>query len=784
MKKLSLWLVVLSMLMTLLPGTMVSAANEWLDIEVEDGTPQDSELLLSRTDNDRKYMYTIQGTSSAHKVTNSFSIENAGEYDIWAAVGKHTAGQYLSSYIFTLDEATYDTISAQSSATETESLYVTSQAVAQGYNMTMMWVKVQGNVELSAAEHSLTTEIAGGTSATGNKFGAVDVVRIVPSDWNWKPDASFDDPERVELEPEIDYDDPEWEGIIHLEAEDGEIGGGAKIVEEDAASGGKYVARTGTGGTPGGSVVAFETDEECTYDIWAAIAGTDISNYGSTDAEFVGGYKFELDEEAIYTKAIRDVDQGYNDLYGKTIVMIPGVDNTVTTKSTATVSWVKIAEAKTIGKGEHTLKLYTNTNVHNTGIIDCVRLIPTGYTWEAKDFTTAPVPGTPGGDTGDGGDDDQIANVPDEDGIIDIEAESGVLSGSMQVYELAAASGGKYTMSCNTGKLGSTKVAFKTTEKTAYDIWAAVAVPSTTGTHLGGYSFILDDDDVAMYEKNHSATDRTHPDMYDGINLYSTNTSAGGASTVKWIKVTSGKTIDAGEHTITAGVIAGVPANSTGAIDCIRLIPTGMEWDATELPDVTTARLLAEDIKKTYFAGDYSAVTEDITLPEDIELPKNASVAYDSDKPELIASDGSVTRPYFNAEDATVNFYICATCNDKTVKLPVEMKVLKNSKYTVTEFAASEELEANEWFAAFASIDLNAAADSGVSGKCALVAALYNADGSLAAITMDGATVTPDGAELGVELQLPVDVSGCYMKVYVLNGLEMANQLAEVITVR
>lgn len=959
MKKLSLWLVVLSMLMTLLPGTMVSAANVWFDVEVENGTPTDNtQELKTYTVGDRTYMLRTQFVSSCTGTENTFNAPE-GKYDVWAAVACHTNGQYLCTYTFTLDGTTYDRISAQNANTGTDGLYGMSQQVAAGYTMTMMWVKVASGVELTAAEHSLTAEITGGTSVAGNRYGAMDVVRFVPSDWNWIPSNNFDDPEKVIQDNP--YDDPAWEGIIHLEAETGEIGGGAKIVDDKAASGGKYVARMGVNGEPGGSVVEFTTDEQGTYDVWAAIARTDRNNYGGGDVEFVGGYEFTLDEEVIFTSDIRTTEIGTN-LYGKTIIMIPGQGAIVDKKSAATVFWVKVAPNVSVGKGSHALKLYTKHCGHYTGIIDCVRFIPTGYTWDASDFTTAPVPGTPGGDepteveyvhaeaedavygsifgevksrneasggkylalqstvpnsgddttvkftvdvpqtgkydlwilagyyddasgywtatvggseykqvkkTGAGeiyktndalgytphvqwinlgqeismtggsatvelkataqrtdyyfqvldairlvpsnwswsagtnldapekpeiipGDDDdgdvsdvKVA-VPDENGIIDIEAEDGVLSGSMKVHELAAASKGKYTMTQGSRSSGSTtKVFFKTTKNTTYNIWAAVAVPAATGDHLGGYSFILDDAETAMYSRNHSGTDRGNPDLYDGIQLWPGDTGAGGKSTVKWIKVTSGKTISAGEHTITAEIICNKTyGNYSGAIDCFRLIPTGMEWDAEELPDVASARKLAEEIKKTYFAGDYSAVTESIELPKEIELPENASVAYESDKPEVIAADGSVTRPYFDTEDATVNFYICATFNDKTVKLPVEMKVPKKAKYAVTEFAATDKLTANELFVAYARVALNAAADSKESGKCALVAALYNADGSLAAITMDSATVTSKGAEPGVELPMPEDVSGCYVKVYIMNGLEMANQLAEVITVR
>lgn len=767
MKKLSLWLVVLSMLMTLLPGTMASAANEWFDVEVEAGTGSGGEqdMLTANAqvgDGERTYMYRIQGTNGHTTSTNTFTVSTAGEYDIWAVVGVKNAN-YLCSYKFDIDSTeVYKKGMENAYSNATGSALYTTVDVAGGNTLEAKWVRIASKQSLTATEHTLVAEIAAAT-AVANTFGAIDCVRFVPSSWNWTPDSSFDAP--TEMTPTADEN-----GVIHLEAENGVVVG-YNTTNEEKASGGKYLSikkKDNGFETHPSTTMNFKTTENGTYDVYAAIA-TGTQNY-------LGGMIFTLDGTEIFNENMCNFDRTNADLYGKDIDLHSGSAHYVN------VRWVKIASEQAIESGTHSICNTLKKCVNENGIIDCVRLIPTGMSWEAKDFTTAPVPGTPGGDTGD--DDDVNVAVPDENGIIDIEAEDGVLSGSMKVYELAAASKGKYTMSSSTTTLGSTVVSFKTIGENTYDIWAAVATPTGTGTHLGGYSFTLDDDDQAMYSKNHSGTDRTHPDLWDGNTVVlHTGDKTGSTSTVRWVKIASGKTIDAGDHTITAGVIAGTPANSTGAIDCIRLIPTGMEWDAAELPDVAFARKLAEEIKKTYFAGDYTAVTEDIELPKEIELPKNASVTYESDKPEVITADGSVTRPYFNTDDATVNFYVCAKFNDKTVKLPVEMKVLKNAKYTVTEFEASE-LTANDTFAAYACIDLNAAADSEISGKCAIVAALYNADGSLAAITMDGATVTPKGAELGVELQMPVDVSGCYVKVYVMNGLEMANQLAEVITVR
>ena len=139
MKKLSLWLVVLSMMMSLLPQTMVSAENAWYDIEVESGTYDGK--LLTKTDDGRKYMYTVQGTDSALSTTNTFTSAE-GDYDIWAVVGAHANGHWLSSYTFSVDGTKFDKICAKAAYAEEKALYTMTYQVAGGFNMTFVWAKV------------------------------------------------------------------------------------------------------------------------------------------------------------------------------------------------------------------------------------------------------------------------------------------------------------------------------------------------------------------------------------------------------------------------------------------------------------------------------------------------------------------------------------------------------------------------------------------------------------------------------------------------------------------
>lgn len=948
MKKLSLYLVVLSLLTALLPATMASASAPWFDIEAESGTL--THPIGKITDSyaasasGEQYVASTLYNCAGNSTLMSFSCDEEKEYDIWAVVGVFN-GDYLGKYQFTLDETDViyekNLISAYNDAVG-DSIYTSIDLSGAGHRTEMKWVKIASSKTISTGDHTLLA--AAVAAGTGNKAGAFDVVRFVPSDWEWAPTgANFDAPEDMST-PAGDDDDDTPVGYVHAEAEDAEFAEGTYTVSNrESASNGKALIPV-DGITSAETALEFNVTipETQQYDVYALVAQKDFSS---------SAWRFLIDG----TNYNQEMSEGAGEIYK--IIINLGYPRSM--------QWVKIAGDVDLAQGSTTIVANIPALTHASSgswltAIDAIRLVPSSWDWVADNTLDAPEDmSTPGGGENEG---DEISEW------FDIEVEDGEYDGTL----LTSNADGRDSFYTVQGTVSANKTtsSFTLDEEKTYDVWAVVGTHSN-GHNLCNYTFSLDDtvlgtisagvptynadaalytgkmvagghsvtmvwakvkDDVTIDADTHSlvaeisacvngnklgqidvvrfvpsdwewipeanfddpedmstpggggetpspepgeaVTSETgifwmestaaefnsnvwrtvtnanasggtlldagnenaddiedyeivysfeteeemvcdvwalvhdmaaHNSSYtftlDDIGLTSSGYGSGtytSSSTVyggyshsmTWQKVADTRIIEAGEHTfVVAPKKSSLFANRIlAAVDCVVVIPTSLRWKPdvaganVELPNASIGRLAAEYIKNNFFSGDYTRVADNIALPE-IRTIAGAAITYECDNADVISADGVVSRPYFNAEDANVNYSICATINGVVTKVAVPMTVLKNSKYTVSEFEVSEEIAAGQAFTASADVNVNVSADSEITGKASLIIALYDTNGALEGIAMDGDVINSRTNTLEASLDMPENVAGKTVKVFLVNDLKMGNQLIDTVVV-
>lgn len=759
MKKLSLWLVVLSMMTALLPQTFASAAEAaWFDIEAEEGAERDSHILKDEATG-RKYIVANDGFQG-HKSTVDFEREAAGTYDVYAVIGVDSSN-YIGGYTFTLDEDEFYSKSTEKANSDavSDTLY-TSIALASGsHNKPMKWVKIAEDLEVAAGEHTLISQVTQSTTQP-NRMGAIDVVRFVPSNWNWVPDSNFDDPKFEKTY----YSVPAGDGLI-VEAENGELSGAMASVSESKASGGAY-AVVASGTNSGSTAMGIKTSDTDTYDIWAAVATASSGDF------HIGGYVAELDETKVYDKGIEEVSATNPDLYGKKI-KIAGSDTTI--------RWVKIAAAQELSAGKHDLVISTKAAtvpLNAAGLIDCVAIVPTEWEWDGNS-SKLELPAKPSA----GGDEEDNTNYLKSDtGIFWIESTDMDYDDTLwKTLSNSNASGGSLL------DYGSDKVS----EPEPFAVSFGIELPETA--HYDAYALI---NNVALHSSGwkcevdgESLTTSTH-----GSSVFNSSSSgfSGYTNTMTWIKIAELKEIEAGQHKIVMQpkISSSFSSRILAALDCVVFVPSEMKWkpkaaaDDSEVPGESYARLCAEYVANAYFNGDYSALTDKIELPEDIPTFAGVTISYGCDDEGYIDGNGKVTRPYFNGEDLETNFNIIGTANGKSGKAQIPVKILKNTKYSVKNLNVPSELKAGAKFEVSADVVINAAQDSGIGGNASVIVALYGANGALEDIAVYSDAVTTAGTHLSADITLPSDVSGKTAKVYVINGFVMGNLLTNSVTVK
>ena len=165
----------------------------------------------------------------------------------------------------------------------------------------------------------------------------------------------------------------------------------------------------------------------------------------------------------------------------------------------------------------------------------------------------------------------------------DLEAESGTLVHRTAVLT-DETTGRGYMISNDANRANSSTIPFSREASGTYDIWAVIGVDDSN--FIGGYTFTLGSEE-AFYSKS---IEKANLDAV-GDTLYTSDQLSGGKhhKPMKWVKLASGKTIDAGDHTLVAAVTkASATTNCFGVIDVVRFVPSSWHWTPASNFDAPT----------------------------------------------------------------------------------------------------------------------------------------------------------------------------------------------------
>lgn len=510
------------------------------DVEVETGTltKQDGSsgeaARLSDPATGRGYIIA-NGSFPGLKSTKTFTCFVTGSYDIWAVVGVGVASKYLGGYTFTLDDedAFYsEYMSVADEAAVGNSLYTSSQLTGGSYHREMKWVKIASEKTIQSGEHTLVSQITE-SQVDSNRFGTIDVVRFVPSDWMWTPDSSF-----------ADASPAEW---VQVEAENGTLSDKCSIVTSSGASGGKYVSFESRSAASTEDVqtvtMKLKVAKSGTYDMWI-IAGRTTNNSVVPWTFTLDGNTYTQPNVALSYTLFANYGLGWGQ----------------------EMFWSRPGTGISLEAGKEYTLVASVTSVRGDLAflqgLDVVRFVPTSWYWGGTDNVNPP---------------SNRVISPDRDGMVTIEPENGIISGFTS-YEHDKASNGKYLAVKSSSAEGSSLAGFKLEKSGPYDIWAAVAtIPGDAG-YLGGYKFTLDETDV-IYSCNLGSVSKDNPDLYGETIVLHEQAVDASASTVRWVKLADEKALTSGTHTLLSAT-NNPGSNKTGLIDCVYIVPSEWEWVA------------------------------------------------------------------------------------------------------------------------------------------------------------------------------------------------------------
>lgn len=543
-KKFGALLTALSLAAACIPATFVSAEDAaWFDIEAESNLEFVHDYISDTAASGGKYLIG-NDNHKYNSSTNTFSLEAAGTYDIWAVIGVDSSN-YIGGYTFTLDGT--DTFYSKSTELANndavgDSLYRTVALTGGSHNKDMKWVRIASHKTIASGEHTIKAATTKAT-ATTNTFGAIDVMRFVPSDWNWVPSNNFNAP--TDMTPIVKTNKD-----LTLEAENA-VFSGYGIVTNSAASGGKALEKGATlEGYGTGALVendyqismTFKTEAATDdYEIWALTSGT--GGHTST-------FNYTLDDAKVGNIALSGTG-----VYSQSDAGFPGYNHSM--------QWGKVGVVS-MAAGKHELVLTTNTSTDFKGrvlaALDCIRIVPIGLSFDNSKIdseTTIP----------------EWFQIEAEDGA-DSEAEvvKGAFSWASKNGVIRGAYNGK------TEQKGSSTIGVRNAGK--YDIYAVIAFKDTRTTPYGstdtvGYEFKANGN--SFYKKYQTQIVPANDEKFTtGLGL-----GGGVAFDVQWVKIgeeieLSGKTVI--DYAITAGANGGV---GRGVIDCIRIVPSSWNWVPT-----------------------------------------------------------------------------------------------------------------------------------------------------------------------------------------------------------
>lgn len=556
----------------------------------------------------------------------------------------------------------------------------------------------------------------------------------------------------------------ESKGYYWMEAEDAVCSAEYKEITNADAAGGKLMGLYELEESDYTVEFSFDNEKADKYDIWFLS--------GPANENKISKFKWSINgsEPVDYSSAGANAGPVYSD--------------ESLNECLCGIQWNKIASAKTMTAGENNIKFIVSSKTRLRteagdracfNMIDAAVAVPSSWKW------------TPDG-----------LNLPEEPVVVPsdfiwLELESPDNPPSvLKTKSNSKASGGEllYANAIAAGDITSETMSysFEVDKAKNYDIWYLGY--QTNVAHLSSMEWDIDNPSPSTPNKVNPEED--NPTCYSEY-------AAGSNFPMYWQKMST-KKMEAGSHTLYMKFNGRqLDSNYILAADCVMLVPTEFNWMPNELnllPASAKGEFVARMFKNKYadyFNKDFTCVTEDIELPETKNFPNqlDASITYSADmydRREVIDGSGRITRPYSTAEgDAVINLYINAEYTDtdgtkQIGRVAVPVTVKKWNKYEILEELTTNktELTAGETITAAAKVNVHVGGIN--SGTATILMVLYDASGRMLQISMGEAK---GSGEICPEAQmtLPQNVTGTTLKVFMINGLENGNRLADAITI-
>lgn len=548
------------------------------------------------------------------------------------------------------------------------------------------------------------------------------------------------------------------DGYYWLEAEDALVGSGFEIKENAMASGGKVVTLYQTQAHESGSYnvgFSFENEEEGNYDIWF-LSGAGASNSLSKIRFCLNGGDIEKADSTGEQNPV---------VYTQKVIF------------SEDVMWNRFLKDVSLPQGTNTIDFIINekaiTGLRNyINLIDAVVVVPSAWEWQPSGSLEAPEKAPAG-----------FAWIelekPDcETKLSTVTSKSASKGSMLYAYDMRPVEDDEYSEEIY--------YSFEVDKNGEYDIWYLGCGTNSSASHLSGMYWDIDSS-PAVSKEYRNENPQTGPKIINSAG--STN-----AIPLYWQKLGT-KTLEEGSHklnlTYAYRTLAGAKRAFMVWADCAMVIPSEWNWTPPEtaeevvLPAYTAGMMAGEDIAKRYFSGDYSSVISDISVPQNPKNPIGAAIGFESENEDIIDNTGRVQRPYFTGSDETVRVNITAEYGGVTAYYPLDMTVKKLDKYSVSDISVSNDvLSPSQTVTASVNAKLNVEDGSEVTGTGTLLMLLYNDKGALCDIAMKQSEILNTGTDISADMTLPENITGYTLKAYLLNGLNMANRLADTVEIR
>ncbi len=515
---------------------------EWLNLEAENASYADVyNLRDDALASSGKYIevsgesYTSE-TSAA--IDWSFDISETKKYDIWALMSAFYNRTSVSQPKWGIDEAA---TAENRGSTVSGAVYNTLCANGfPGYTSDFVWVKIKGAYELSEGAHTIQYVPEISALFDGRLLAAIDTVRIVPADWNWVPGDNKDFPT---MSPWVNIEAEACTDRTSLWTE----------LENQSASAGKLLQLNCMKTSGEESInMSFNVPADGEYDLWA-LAGTGHTNANPPLKYEINGTVYTQSNLAPWTMYTRWDAAGW----------------------AQPVGWCSVTQKLELKKGENTLKVIADTNRGDGRFIKCidsVRLVPSDMQWQPENNLNPP---------------QKRVFEADENGVYLLEAEYAYSPNTGWEAKNEASNGAIIATQNGNGTaipLRDALFNFTAEQDRYYDVWALVGMNDSNHGSLCNYGVKIDDGEQSLIEVGKTTTQAlTGYKATDIKSLYSLNVyGVNVEQNARWVRVRTGEKITAGDHSLTASIIAS--GNTFGYIDCVAMVPSSYNW----IPDGNT----------------------------------------------------------------------------------------------------------------------------------------------------------------------------------------------------